>query len=156
MKNLFEVVFEGVNKNYVVRILNRLISSAKHIIDVDCSEDIVMIRNGIIDMEALQSVLNFNGSVSIFIKLQSVEAGNVILPFVLLRLVKYGDQFDVDFNFNSDEISNMDVASLMKYMHRYATDVARESEVKHFFGGMEPASDKGTRYFTDQIYGPLS
>lgn len=156
MTNLFEVVFEGVNKTYVVQILTRLISDAKRIIGVECTEDIALMGEGQLDIEALESVLNFNGDVSILIKLQEMKAGNAILPSVLLRLVKYDDQFDVDFNFDADELKNMNVALLMRHLHSYAQEVAGECNVGNFFGGMEPASDKSTRYFTNQITGPLS
>lgn len=156
MTNLFEVVFERVNKTYVVQILIRLISDAKRIVGVECTEDIALMDDGQLNMESLESVLSFNGDVSILIELDDMKAGNAILPSVLLRLVKYDDQFDVDFNFDADELKNMDVALLMTYLHSYVKDVAKECNVGHFFGGMEPASDKSTRYFTNQVAGPLS
>ena len=155
MTNLLEIVFEGINKGYIIQTLIRLISDAKCIVGVECTENTELMYDGKLNMKALESALNFNGDVSILIKLQDMKAGNAILPSVLLRLVKYDDQFDIDFNFDASELKNLEVTLLMKYLHIYAKEIARDFNIENFFGGMEPASDKSTRYFTNQIVGSL-
>lgn len=156
MKNLHEVVFEGVNKSDVSQILNRLVVDAEHIIDVDCTENIALISDGKIDTTSLELILSLNEPLTIFIKLKELKFDDFTLPLVLLRLVKYDGKIDVDFSFDTNKIKNMDVGLLMKYLHSFAKKVASECNVRNFFGGMEPAADEYTRYFTNQSYGPLN
>ena len=156
MTNIFEVVFERVDKCHVVQVLTRIISGAKCIISVECTENIVLMNEGHLNIKGFESILNFNGDVSILIRLEDMKAGNVTLPSVLLRLVKYNELFDVDFNFDVDELKNTNAALVMSQLHGYAKQISGNFNVWNFFGGMEPAADKNTRYFTNQIVGPLN
>ena len=155
MSSLFEVVFENVVKSNVIRLLLLLIAGAGRIVNAQCSEDIRLIVAGELDAKALDSVLNFQGDVTLSINLGDLKVGGVILPKVLLRLVKYGEQYDIDFNFDSNELENVDMMSLVTQLHDHAKEIARDNDVDTFFGGMEPASDEDTRYFTNNDFGPL-
>lgn len=154
MENLFEVVFESVSKDRVVQLLIHLISCASQSIEIECTENIALMVNGRLSVEGLESVLHFNGDLCVLIRLQQMKAGSVVLPKVLLRLVKYGDSYDVDFNFDLSEPKNVPLS--MKYLHMFAIEIAKDFEAKNIFGGMEPASDDNTRYFTNQKAGPLT
>lgn len=155
MSSLLEVVFENVIQRNVGRLLLLLIAGAGRIVNAQCSEDIVLIVSGKLDANALNSVLNFQGDVALSVSLSNLKFGGVIFPKVLVRLVKYGEQYDIDFNFDPDELEGVDMMSLVKQLHDHAKEIARDSEVDTFFCGMEPASDKDTRYFTNDDFGPL-
>lgn len=155
MSSFFEVVFENVFKRNVGRLLLLLIAGAGRIVNVQCSEDIRLIDSGELDASALNSLLNFQGDVTLSINLSDLKFGGVIIPNALLRLVKYGELYDIDFNFDPDEFKDVARMSLVKQLHDHAKEVAIDSEIDTFFGGMEPASDKDTRYFTNDDFGPL-
>jgi hypothetical protein len=155
MKDLFEVVFEGVNKTCVIQLLIHLISGARCVSDVTCTEELEWIGDGHINRKALEAAINFNVDICVLIKLEDMMIDNVVLPLVLLRLVKYGDKFDVDFSFDANKIKNVNSTLLIKYLHSYAKAIAGDFSVANFFGGMEPASDPRTRRFTNQTAGPL-
>lgn len=156
MINVFEVVFEGVLKARVINLLRSLVICAKGIINAQCSEDIDLMHHNKLNDKALNSVLNFEGDVSVLINLHDLKADGLILPKVLLRLVKYGDQYDLDFNFNPDELDNVSITFLVTSLHRYVNKIAAMHNVACFFGGLEPASDERTRYFTNEKKGPLA
>ena len=155
MMKIFEVVFEDVVRTYVTQLCNKLVTDAERMTGIECTENIPLAMNGRLNLKAMENFLSFNGNASALIKLQSVRIEDVILPSVLLRVVKYGNQFDVDFNFDIDALKNPDTKLWMNYMHDYAKSTAKEFKVRQFFGGMEPAFDVESRYFTGDIAGPL-
>jgi hypothetical protein len=156
MSNLFEVVFENVAKNDVSQLLMTLITSSKRIISAQCSEDFVLMDGDKLNTNILDLVLNFDGDISALINFQDMKVGRVILPKILLRLVKYTDQYDIDFSFDESEFENEDMMSQISEIHSYAKKLASEYDITSFFGGMEPASDEDTRYFTNELLGPLT
>lgn len=155
MSSLLEVVFEGVLKTKVIQLLMLLVTASRRIIDVQCSEDIELMNDGELNLDSLSCLLSFNGDVSALISLDDMSIGSITLPNVLLRLVKYGEHYDIDFNFDSGEIKNIDMAELVTELHHHARWIARDHSMAEFFCGMEPASDEDTRYFTNEILGPL-
>lgn len=155
MPSLLEVVFENVVENNVTRFLMLLIAGAEKIVNVQCSEDIRLIVASDIDATALDSVLSFQGSVTVLINLDDVKVGSIIVPKLLLRLVKYGEQYDIDLNFDPNDLENLDMLTLVTELHDHARKIASEHDVKTFFGGIEPAVDEATRYFTNDELGPV-
>ncbi len=155
MSNLFEVVFEDIPKNKVMPLLLSLIASSNRVINTRCSEDISFVDRDKISTSLLQYVLNFEGDISMLFDLQDMRTGSIDLPKVLLRLVKYEDKYDIDFNFNESEVDNKDIQSLIVELHGYAKKLAHDYEIQSFFGGLEPASDEETRYFTNELLRPL-
>jgi hypothetical protein len=109
-----------------------------------------------LDVKALDSILSFHGDVTVIINLDDMKVGGLILPKVLLRLVKYGERYNIDFNFDSNELENVSMVSLATEFHDHTKEIARNNGVDNFFGGMEPASDEDTRYFTNNDLGPLT
>ena len=152
---MLEVVFEGILRSKVYMLLMKLLSNSGKIIEVHCSEKIKVFDNNSISEQKIGSFLNLPDSASLLIKLSYIEIDSIVISSVLLRLVKYGDQFDIDFNFDERDVRNMSTTVLMKKIHQYVVDLGKRHEVNHWFGGMEPASDEDTRYFTDNKLGPL-
>lgn len=103
MSSLLEVVYEDVVENNVTRLLMIVIAEAGKIVNVQCSEDIRLWKASDLDATAFGSVLRIQGSVTVSINLDDLKIGGVILLKVLLRLVKYGKKYDIDFNFDSNE-----------------------------------------------------
>ncbi|WP_409523500.1 hypothetical protein [Nitrincola sp. MINF-07-Sa-05] len=155
MTNLVEVVFESVDEGCIIQFFLMLIQGSKKISGYQCSENIPMFTEGELSEEELSRFLDFNGDASILINADDVKLGDVFLPNIQLRLVKYGCEYDVDFNFNCDEIENVSMGALINGIHSYAKSLALEFGISSYYGGMEPASDEETRYFTNEEVGPL-
>ncbi len=155
MSNLLEVVFENVSKVNVSQLLLCLVYSAKCIISADTSEDIELLDEGKLNKPAVESLISFSGDVTALIQLEEMKVDGIVLPLVLLRLVKYNDLYDIDFNFDCAELKHIDMSKLIKALHMSTSSLAKENDVKNWFAGMEPASDENTRYFTNNELGYL-
>lgn len=156
MSSLFEVVFENVEKSNISQLLMTLVTSAKQIVSTQCSEDIAIIEGGRLSSKILDSALNFEGNLIVLFNLQELKIRGIVLPKVLLRIVKYADQYDIDFSFDESEFKNQNLMSLIPELQSYANELAINYGIRSVFGGMEPASDENTRYFTNKALGPLS
>lgn len=155
MANLIEVVFENVGKNCVLQLLKLLITSLENIISIECTENPSLFREGQIFEEDINPFLDFEGDITVLIKIRSIDLSNIILPNVQLRLLKYEGQYDVEFNFDFNELENTATTTLVKELHAHAKCISLECGVSDFCCGMEPASDEDTRYFTNDELGPL-
>lgn len=155
MKNLLEVVFESIDKSSVIPVLNKLCFDTKQIISAECNENFELMKDGHLNLNVLETVLNFNENITVFLKIKSMIIEDVPLSSVLLRIVKYDDQFDIDFSFDANEIQSIDIVSLMKRIHSFSKNISEEFRIANFFGGVEPASDETTRYFTRNVLGPM-
>ena len=156
MSKLLEIMFENVFEDNVIPLLLMLIGKPRNIIKVQCSEETNLVIDGRLDVYALNFVLKNNGDVTVIISLYSIEFGDVLLPKALLRLVKYGKKYDIDFTFDSNELEKTDMDNLLSELHGHAIEIAKDNDIGAFFCGMEPASDEDTRYFTNYKLGPLS
>lgn len=155
MADLLEVVLENVLRSKVCQLLMLLLGQAGQITEIQCSEVIKFSSETNISEGEIESFLNLPDDASLIIKLSSLDIADCIIPSVLLRLVKYGDQYDVDFNFDESDVTSMDTMALMKQLHGYISELGERYEVGDWFGGIEPASDEDTRYFTGNEFGPL-
>lgn len=151
--NLIEVVFENVIRSYIMKLLNMLILSTQKINDIQCSENINLFTDGQLSKKQLDRFLDFGGDATVLINMQAMNVGDIVLPTVQLRLVKYGNQYDIDFNFDSNELVNIDTMLLIKEVHSFSKNLAYKHSITSFFCGMEPASDEDTRYFTNEELG---
>lgn len=76
----------------------------------------------------------------------------VYIPTLLIRVFKFDETISIDFSFDMDW-SNVAVA--MPMLHRHFQQLKLLSGARTVFGGMEPAQDQDTRFFTDDARGPL-
>lgn len=155
MSDLLEVVLENILRSKVCQLLAFLLGHAGQIIEIQCSEPIDISSETDISEDEIESFINLNDDASLIIKLNNLNVAGIIIPSVLLRLVKYDDQYDIDFNFDESDIAGVGTTGLMKKLHVYISDLGKNYQVADWFGGLEPASDEETRYFTNSEFGPL-
>ncbi len=153
--NLIEVVFENVAENHVTKLLSLLVLSSEKVSEVECSEDIIVLEGNEILDKGVEDFLNFDGDVTVLIIIENLTLGSLTLPKVQLRLLKYDNYYDIDFNFDSNRTKDISKATLIKQLHTQVKKLALSCNVTSFFGGVEPASDEDTRYFTNVELGPL-
>lgn len=155
MTNLVEVVFESVDESCIAQLFIMLIQSSKRVSEIQCSENISIFENGELSEEELGHFLGLNGDAVIFVNASDVMLGDVVFPNIQFRLVKYGCEYDVDFNFYYDEIEHISLPALICSVHAYAKGLALKFGISSYYSGMEPASDEETRFFTNEEVGPL-
>ena len=155
MSSLIEVVFENIAKRNATQLLMTLITSAKQTVSTQCSEDVAIMDGEKLNTIILNSALNYKDNLTALFNLRELKVGGTVLPKVLLRLVKYADQYDIDFNFDKSGLDNQNLMPLITELQNFANNLATDYDVKNVFGGMEPASDEDTRYFTNKVLGPL-
>jgi hypothetical protein len=155
MSELLEVVFEGVLKENVIPLYLSLIGNPDTIVGVQCSEQIPGLLDNEIDENDLEAALGFPRDFVMLVKLNYIDLNGLSLPKVLLRIVKYGEMYDIDFNFEFENLKNLDAATSFASLHVYCKKLAENFKVSKLFCGIEPASDEDTRYFTNDNIGPL-
>jgi len=155
MPELLEIVFEGIHRSKVYQVLQELLERAGGIIEVQCSEAIeISEKSGLTERE-FGDFVSLSVDASLLINIGELQINKMRIPRVLMRVVKYGDKFDIDFNFEENRVTGMTAIEIMKEAHLFVTEVSEKYQISHWFGGMEPASDDDTRYFTDKEAGPL-
>ena len=153
--NSYEVVFEVDNRGAAISILGEIFAKAKNVGEINSTFETTQLSSQSFNSASLNSLLSLDGDGCITIKLINVMILEVTIPMLLLRCVKYANQFDVDFSFDLDPAADALVFFTMRNLHSFAIDVANRINIKDFFGGLEPASDIETRYFTNLETGPL-
>ena len=156
MTNLIEIVFEQVSKSCIVQLFCMLINCSEKVKNLQCSEEqFELIDANDLSEDALTKLTLFNGDLSLIINVTALNLDDIMLPNIQLRLIKYGNDYDVDLNFDFNELRDIDTITLINRLHKNTQKLASKFEVTCFYGGMEPASDEDTRYFTDDEIGPL-
>jgi hypothetical protein len=82
---------------------------------------------------------------------------DVIIDNVHLRLLNYEKQkFDVEINFNLEDIINTSTMRIETVLFNYSLGIANRNGIDNYFAGIDPASDEVTRFFTGKKLGPYS
>ncbi|WP_422403782.1 hypothetical protein [Pseudomonas sp. GZD-209] len=136
MSESYEVVFEQVAMDDLPGVLAHLQASADAV------------------LELIEAVIAHAGDVCLTAQLHGLQVSeHISLAIVLLRVLKYGDAVDVELS--CDTVAPADVEHVMFAMQAYAKALSADFRVAAFFGGLEPAADVKSRYFTGNVLGPL-
>lgn len=153
MRDTFEVVFEDIGLKNAVDLALHLAAQAEQVSCIELSQESRGFEAGSIGSIELAEMLGAEDDVSVGFKVGGLHAGDAIIANALIRVLKYGRQFDVDLSF--DVGSGAEAIRLMKVLHRESRVIAKRFHVASFFGGMEPATDAATQYFVNEAEGPL-
>ncbi len=152
MSELFEIVLENIPKLKVCSVYLNLLKEAGEIEELQCSERLCSASPKNISKRLVKSFLDLPCDATLTVKLNYLTMNEYDIPSVLLRLVKYGDKFDIDFNFDESAVNDFGVEVLMKKMHAKISKMAKQHNINNWFGGMEPACDTETRFFTKEKF----
>ena len=154
MNESYEVVVLDVARNDLLQVVGSFERRAASLTDVELSGAFDGCNAS--DFSGVLSCVmsKCEGDFCVAAKLHGLEVYNgVLLSVVLFRVVKYGGSFDVEFFFYDSDVD--DVGAAMRGMQRYIVELASKFQLGGFYGGMEPAVDVQTRYFTNGDFGPL-
>ncbi|MBJ7311491.1 hypothetical protein ACFOLJ_22480 [Rugamonas sp. CCM 8940] len=153
MRNTFEIIFENVSEPSVDGLVNELLSHAKDIESIELSEEGTSENSDVFGREKLTKLLLAKEALTAMIRVRRFFVNAVVLDVALVRVVKYENTVDVDISFDIEEEKNP--VSIMSSLHPYALELASSFSVGNVYGGLEPADDCATRYFTNLELGPL-
>ncbi|WP_460410534.1 MULTISPECIES: hypothetical protein [unclassified Pseudomonas] len=154
MAGLLEIVFENVKQNVVLPLLETVIANAASVVSAECSEVFSVWNNGKLELDAVDAALGFNGAVSVLINVRGLKFIDVSVNSALIRILKYQGGFDLDISFDEDDDGLADVDGVGAFF-AFSKEVAKKFEFGNCYFGMEPASDESTRFFTNDVLGPL-
>ena len=154
MAESYEVVFQQVAVGDLLELLNALEMSSEVLSDLGVSESLGDILLAEIDKKLIDGIVSYEGDICLTGRLYKFNVSNEIcLPFVFLRVIKYANGIDVELSF--DDTRLFDIGGLMRVMQIYADGLSKKINMVGFYGGLEPAIDIDTRYFTGDVLGPL-
>ncbi|MGF6458213.1 hypothetical protein [Pseudomonas frederiksbergensis] len=154
MAGLLEIVFEDVTQEVVLPFLERVVSDAESVVSAECSEDFLVWKNGQMQLDAISVAIEFDEDLSVLVNVQGLRFMGVIVESALIRVVKYQGKFDLDVSFDERDFGLCGVDAVSA-LFAYSKEVAKEIEFVSCYFGMESASDEATRFFTNDVLGPL-
>ncbi|MHA6790231.1 hypothetical protein ACWA6H_21330 [Pseudomonas bijieensis] len=151
----YEVIFEGVPDKVLFALLKVIEGNADTLSDLTVSEPVELLSKSGVYKELIDDFCIREEDACLSECLGGFHVSPALtLPSVLLRVVKYGGGTDVELSF--DGVVTLGVDGVMLDVQRYASNLSRFFGVTKFYGGLEPAIDVETRYFTNDMLGPLS
>lgn len=154
MKELYEVVLGGVVKDDIIVLLKDLERHSERVDDVTASEVLGIVSCLGLNQSMIAELCRFEGDVCVSAKLYGFDIVSASSDFfVLLRIIKYGGSVDVELCFDDSVFSDVDKVMLL--LQKYLKEISGRVRMKEYYGGVEPAKDLETRYFTGEMLGPL-
>ncbi|MGH8815606.1 MAG: hypothetical protein ACREX5_03355 [Achromobacter pestifer] len=154
MAESYEIVFQQVAIGDLLALLKTLEASSKSISDLAVSEGIEGLDFDGIERRLIDAISAYEGDVCLTELLHGFRVSEgIILPCTLLRAIKYNEGVDVELSFV--EIPSTDICCVMLAMQAYGDSLSKKFSMAEFYGGLEPAEDVDTRYFTGEFFGPL-
>ncbi|OQX02201.1 MAG: hypothetical protein BWK80_58400 [Desulfobacteraceae bacterium IS3] len=158
MGELIEIVFENIGKNSLTSFLTELSDFGRNIKNYYISSGYG--HDTKIDWQNSDSVsegLEKISEGSMFVNLNALNTGSIPIRGCSLRIIHYDTDFDLEINFDSEDIPSLpDGRKMENVLHDFAVKTARKYGITDFYGGIEPAVDADTRFFTCENVGPLA
>lgn len=151
MSDLSEIVFENVPENQLTNLVDEFLCSnilTATINGEDISEnlDTRSISNSILTMQDGDAFFNLSRLYAFGLEIQSCS----------VQIIKYDGIFDFNLIFEIEHLKKNKDESTAFTMQKFAQKISEKYKIKNFYGGLEPAHDYGTRYFTRYYFGPLA
>lgn len=152
MSESYEVVLQQVAVGDLYVLLKLIETESQELSGLAVSEDLGGIDPAGINKNLVDAFFAYEGDVCLTERLHEFKVSETVcLPLVLLRVIKYKGEVDVELSFN--EISSLDIGRIMLAMRGYACALSKKFDIKEYYGGLEPAADIDTRFFTGNALG---
>jgi len=153
MNNSFEVVFEKVPPQKIGELVSELLSHAGETECIEFSEENAGGDSRAFTPDELADKLSTGPDLTAMIRVRRFNTSAAIIDLVLMRAIKYDNIIDLEISFDIDDGGKS--TEIMQALHQYALGIASSFSTGDVYGGMEPARDCATRYFTNSKSGPL-
>ncbi|NIF15406.1 hypothetical protein [Pantoea sp. Cy-639] len=154
MSELYEIVLQQVAKSDLHALLECIEMGSQTLSGLAVSEKFGGIVSAGVNKKLVDAFLAHEGDACLMAHLHEFNVSRSIrLPLVFLRVIKHKDEVDIELSFN--DTPPLDIGRIMFAMQRYTDELSKKFHIKEFYGGLEPAADIDTRYFTGNTLGPL-
>lgn len=148
MNHAFEILMEAVPWVHVSTVLESIGRMADSVSRTELDGEPIAVGDWLAG-----SVDDFPCSSCMIQQINGFRLGSTVyIPMLLIRVFRFDGAVSIDFSFDMDW---SDVAVAMPILHRHFQQLKSLSGACTVFGGMEPAQDLDTRFFTDDERGPL-
>jgi len=155
MTDSYEIVFQQVAVSDLHQLLELMKMDSQSLSELAVSEDFGKADSSKDSGILIDRFISYSGEICLTGKLHGFSfSEGMQLPLVFLRVIKYGGEVDVELSF--DDTSLPDISCVMRAAQKYASTLSKKFDVNEFYGGLEPAVDFDTRYFTGDFLGPLN
>jgi hypothetical protein len=159
MNYLIELVFENVFFNHMSQMIKELSQEGKQITNYSLQADWEI--KGEINWHSADSITQIlnqstNNGWALFINLTELNLKQSRIKNCTLQILQYDSQYDININFNLDDIRFRDSTDFIENLMKFARKIAFKYGIQHYFAGLEPADDEETRLFTNGKKGPLT
>ena len=150
MSDLSEIVFENVPENQLANLVDEFL----------CSNILTATINGEDILEDLDtcsisySILTMKDG-DAFFNLSRLYAFGLEIKSCSIQIIKYDGIFDFNLIFEIEHLKKQSESTTFT-MQKFAQKISEKYRIKNFYGGLEPAYDCETRYFTRHDFGPLA
>lgn len=154
MSECYEIIFEQVAFDDLYELVRFIERESRGVSGLVVSEDLGEISSARISRRLIDKAISYVASVCMVEQLHELNfLGVISLRLVWLRVVKYEGKVDVELSFN--DVPPIAIDHVMLAAQRYAERLSKKFNIKIFYGGLEPAGDTDTRYFTGNTLGSL-
>ncbi|MDF9617971.1 hypothetical protein P5705_09985 [Pseudomonas entomophila] len=154
MSEHYEIILQQVEKSDLHALLKCIETRSQTFSGLAISEEFGGMDSAGINKNLIDAIVAHEGDVCMTEHLHEFNAsGTIRLPLVFLRVIKYKGEVDVELSFN--DAPSLDIDRVMLAMQGYADELSKKFHIKEFYGGLEPAADIDTRYFTGNTLDPL-
>lgn len=77
----------------------------------------------------IEFFMRFPGDATLMIEASDLTMPSSDIPSVLLRLLKYDDQFAIDFNFDESDVAGLSAVTLMKHLRAYTSKLGKNMKM---------------------------
>ncbi|WP_122316855.1 hypothetical protein [Pseudomonas cichorii] len=151
----YEVVLEGVPVGELFALLKSIEGGAETLAGLTLSEPLEASGEGGVSKALVDDFIACEVDICLSEQLGGQYVSSEIqIPLILLRVIKLGSIIDVELSFDSSEL--LDIDAVMAAMKIYSCGLSKCFGGMEYYGGLEPAMDAETRYFTNDTPGPMS
>lgn len=152
MEELIEITFEEVKLENLTHLIVAVASGS------------ILLNYNVVSEPFDETLVDLNDDVKLFAALEQISNGLIYFNFpelkfaglslsgVGIQILKYGGKFDMNIVFDSNLTANKFSVSILQ---EWASSIALQSGAMTYFCGIEPAVDLNTRFFTEDVLGPL-
>lgn len=163
MNEMYELLFEGVDKTDLFPMLEFILSKTKSHSEFTTMGFPVDVYHEKTDEEVVEFITKLKGGCIFIKRLIDLRVSDTsTISNLALRIVKYQDLFDIDMVFNYSDISvglyhseNERVEWLMYNLQGFSYNISKRFNFKLYCAGIEPTYDEEMRYFTNEKIGPM-
>jgi len=152
------------NLEYLIEIIFKRVSTSRisdFLLDITANGALVDNYNLTCDFspflwshDSLDKLFRSENNFGLFINIKTLKEKDIIIPDCGIVVLKFDKHIDLEINFDFSSMEN--TPNLTQRLMQFALVISKTCQPIEYYCGIEPAEDKETRLFTNQVIGPFS